>query len=78
MASKEKCVRGRAGRYWNLLSRYIMAKIITVLHFTQSEANYMYNRVHYSSGYIYSYALHEVYIHTFLISCSHYIGEYSN
>ena len=37
----------RAGRYWNLLSRYIMAKSITVLLyityillFSQPEANY--------------------------------------
>ena len=36
----------RAGRYWNLLSRYIMAKSITVLlyitifYFSQPETNY--------------------------------------
>ena len=61
-------VNSRAGQYWNLC-------IVTIYHGKKYHGITIYliflklcNGVHYSSGYIYSYTLHEVatvYIQTF-------------
>ena len=65
----------RAGWYWNLLSWYIIAKSIMVLLYIMiffyffSAWGQLYNRVHYSNVYIYSYAHvynYEVYFQTFM------------
>ena len=66
---------------------YFIAKSITVLLYTYhdiflisfSAEGQLCNRVHYSSGYIYSYMyiLYEKYFQTFYDSCSHCYIEHS-
>ena len=60
-------IRIKAGQYWNLLSRYIMAKSITVLLYIMIYYFFLSLRpiLQYSTGYINSYTLHEVYIQNF-------------
>ena len=48
---------------WQKVSQYYY--ISRYFIFSQPETNYVRNRGHYSSGYINSYTLHEVYIQTF-------------